>query len=308
MRGISKAFGHVQALDNVDFEVHAGELLALVGDNGAGKSTLVKILSGVYRADRGDIYVDGARVQIECPSDATKAGIATVYQDLNLVPNRDVASNIYLGLEPTRGMILLNRAKMFADAEAVLGTLGIKLPSVKVDVADLSGGQRQAVAIGRALARGGRFILMDEPTASLDPEASHMVREFIEKLSGEGRTIFLCTHNLDEADRLCTRIGVFKTSLMVVDTPANLRAKVFQRRVVFHLAKADKALADLVAGLPYVKQVELLDNKLIVAQDEPEAHNPEIIRLLVRAGAEIQFVGEIRRSLEDVYLQLMKEQ
>ncbi len=210
MRGISKAFGHVQALDNVDFEVHAGELLALVGDNGAGKSTLVKILSGVYRADRGDIYVDGARVQIECPSDATKAGIATVYQDLNLVPNRDVASNIYLGLEPTRGMILLNRAKMFADAEAVLGTLGIKLPSVKVDVADLSGGQRQAVAIGRALARGGRFILMDEPTASLGVEQTQLVNELTVDLRAQGHSVVFITHNLAHVFDIADRIVVLR--------------------------------------------------------------------------------------------------
>jgi ABC-type sugar transport system ATPase subunit len=210
MRGISKAFGHVQALDKVDFEVYPGEVVALVGDNGAGKSTLVKILSGVYRADSGAVYVDGTRVQIQSPADATRAGIATVYQDLNLVPNRDVASNIYLGLEPRRWIILLNRTKMRSDAEIVMGTLGIKLPSVKVDVSDLSGGQRQAVAIGRALARGGRFIVMDEPTAALGVEQTQMVNALTADLRAQGHSVVFITHNLAHVFDIADRIVVLR--------------------------------------------------------------------------------------------------
>jgi ABC-2 type transport system ATP-binding protein len=121
-----------------------------------------------------------------------------------------------------------------------------------------------------------------------------------------GRTIFLCTHNLDEADRLCDRIGVFKTRLLVVDTPSNLRASIFGRKVVFHLRAADEKMVQALRALPFVREARLVDNKLVVTLENPEAHNPEIVRLLAGMGADIQFVGELRHSLEEVYLQLVK--
>jgi ABC-2 type transport system ATP-binding protein len=169
-----------------------------------------------------------------------------------------------------------------------------------------SKGMKQKLAIARALLHEPQILFLDEPTAGLDPEASHLVREFIAELKKEGRTIFLCTHNLDEADRLCDRVGVFKTRLLVVDTPANLRTSVFGRKVVFHLVSARDGLAECVQKLPFVKEVKSVENKLLVTIDDPEAHNPDVIRTLVGAGADIQFVGELRHSLEDVYLQLVK--
>ncbi|MBC7261923.1 MAG: ABC transporter ATP-binding protein, partial [Chloroflexi bacterium] len=172
--------------------------------------------------------------------------------------------------------------------------------------ATLSKGMRQKLAIARALLHEPQVLFLDEPTASLDPEAAHIVREFIAGLREEGRTIFLCTHNLDEADRLCDRIAVFKTRLLALDTPANLRSRVFGRKVVFHLRQADDAIVESVRQMPFVKDIQRIDNKLLVALDDPETHNPEIIRLLVGLGADVQFVGELRRSLEDVYLQLVK--
>jgi ABC-2 type transport system ATP-binding protein len=151
-----------------------------------------------------------------------------------------------------------------------------------------------------------RILFLDEPTAGLDPESAHLVRDFITELRSEGRTIFLCTHNLDEADRLCDRIGVFKSRLLVVDTPANLRSSLYGRKVVFHLGSSTEGFAIQVRSLPFVKEAKSIDNKLVVTMDDPERHNPDIIRALVSAGADIQFVGELRHSLEDVYLQLVK--
>jgi ABC-2 type transport system ATP-binding protein len=165
---------------------------------------------------------------------------------------------------------------------------------------------KQKLAIARALLHEPRILFLDEPTAGLDPEASHLVREFIAELKKEGRTIFLCTHNLDEADRLCDRIGVFKSHLLVLDTPANLRASVFGRKVVFHLRFADENIAMAVRMLTFAKEVRIIENRLLVTLDNPEQQNPEVIRTLVQAGADIQFVGELRHSLEDVYLQLVK--
>ncbi len=210
MKGISKAFGHVQALDKVDFELYAAEVLALVGDNGAGKSTLIKILSGVYEKDEGEIYIDDERVEINMPSDAQRHGISTVYQDLALVDVRDVGSNIYLGREPRRLGILINFPKMYADARTVLNTLRMTMPSVRVNVGELSGGQRQAVAIGRALARGERIFLMDEPTAALGVKQQEKVNELINDLKAHGKVIVVITHNLAHVFEIADRVIVLR--------------------------------------------------------------------------------------------------
>jgi ABC-2 type transport system ATP-binding protein len=168
-----------------------------------------------------------------------------------------------------------------------------------------SKGMRQKLAIARALLHEPRVLFLDEPTSGLDPEAAHIVREFIAELRKEGRTIFLCTHNLDEADRLCDRIAVFNTSLLALDTPAGLRRQLYGRTVVFHMARVDPAWVELVGSISSVRAAEVRDEKLVVRVDDPEAVNPAIVRALVDAGADIRFVGELRRSLEDVYLRLL---
>ena len=169
-----------------------------------------------------------------------------------------------------------------------------------------SKGMKQKLAIARALLHEPPLLFLDEPTAALDPESAHLVRDFISELRKEGRTIFLCTHNLDEADRLCDRIGVFKTHLLVMDTPAKLRSQLFGRKVVFHLKQASEGLAGDLRKLPFVRELKILDNKILITVDNPEERNPEIVRSLVGLGADVQFVGELRHSLEEVYLQLMQ--
>jgi ABC-2 type transport system ATP-binding protein len=174
-------------------------------------------------------------------------------------------------------------------------------------VGEFSKGMRQKLAIGRALLHEPRVLFLDEPTSGLDPEAAKLVRDFISELKSEGRTIFICTHNLDEADRLCDRIAVFNQRLRVVDAPAHLRQQLYGRQVVFHLAGGAARFLSKLDDLPYLKSVEAVDNKLVLTLDDPETHNPDIVRLLVDVGADIQFVGELRRSLEDVYLQLVND-
>jgi ABC-type sugar transport system ATPase subunit len=209
MRGISKAFGHVQALDAVNFEVFPNEVLALVGDNGAGKSTLIKILSGVYTPDQGHLWMDGAPVAIHDPFDAQRLGIATVYQDLALVDCRDIAANIFLGREPTSG-IVVNRKKMLQQSEQVLSTLKISLPSAAVVVGYLSGGQRQAVAIARAIARGSRLLVLDEPTAALGIEESQKVNDLILDLKARNTSVVVISHNLAHVFSVADRIVVLR--------------------------------------------------------------------------------------------------
>jgi ABC-2 type transport system ATP-binding protein len=174
------------------------------------------------------------------------------------------------------------------------------------EAATFSKGMKQKLAIARALLHEPRVLFLDEPTAGLDPESARLVRDFIAELSKQGRTIFMCTHNLDEADRLCDRIAVFKTCLLVVDAPKDLRSQLFGRKVVFHLSNLDSKMAAEVERLPFVNQVSVIDNKLLVTLDDPEQQNPQIVRALVECGANVQFVGELRHSLEDVYLKLVK--
>jgi ABC-type sugar transport system ATPase subunit len=210
-KGISKAFGHVQALDNVDFELYPAEVVALIGDNGAGKSTLVKILSGIYRKDSGQIYYEGRPIELRGPKDAERlAGISTVYQDLALVGVRDVGSNIFLNMEPTRLGIFIDFKKLYAEARRVIEVLRIDMPSVRINVSDLSAGQRQGVAISRALARGRRIFILDEPTAALGVEQQHKVNDLILNLKAEGKTILVISHNLEHVFAVADRLIVLR--------------------------------------------------------------------------------------------------
>jgi ABC-type sugar transport system ATPase subunit len=214
--GVSKAFGHVQALDDVDFRLAEREIVALVGDNGAGKSTLIKILSGVYSPDRGSIRVRGREVVFHKPLDAVSAGIATVYQDLALVDTRDVAANLFLGREFTRGPFV-DRARLMDEARRALGELAADIPSVRVPVGMLSGGQRQAVAVARALIQGGEVVIMDEPTAALGVAEAERVLGLATELRAGGKSVILVSHNLQHVWTVADRIVVLQRGRLVGD-------------------------------------------------------------------------------------------
>ncbi len=209
-RGLSKSFGHVRALQDVDLDIRQAEVLAIVGDNGAGKSTLTKILSGVYQPDRGEIQVNGHAVRISNPHEARELGIATVFQNLALVDSRDVAANLFLGREPTRWKFFVDRKKMIADAQRVVAELRVNMPSMTVDVGQLSGGQRQTLAIGRATAQQGRIILMDEPTAALGVREARKVLDLIRHLKSTGTGLVVISHNLRHVFSVADRILVLR--------------------------------------------------------------------------------------------------
>jgi D-xylose transport system ATP-binding protein len=210
VKGVSKLYGQVRALSDVSFELCPGEVVALLGDNGAGKSTLVKVLSGVLSPDEGDLLMDGELLSIRTPMDALRHGIGTVYQDLALVDTLDVARNIYLGHIPRRFGFMVDFGRMYADARKVLARLRVTLPSVKTRVGDLSGGQRQAVAIARTLAQEARVFLMDEPTAALGVAQSEKVNELITDLKDQGKTVLLISHNLEHVFSVADRIIVLR--------------------------------------------------------------------------------------------------
>jgi fructose transport system ATP-binding protein len=215
-RNISKSFGSVRALEDVDFELYPDEILALVGDNGAGKSTLIKILSGAYQPDEGEILVGGQIVHIRSPQDARRFGIETVYQDLALAPALDIASNIFLGREEREpgplGILLrrLDKSRMRKEAAEYMASLKIGLRSMRQPVENLSGGQRQGVAVARAVSWGKRVVIMDEPTAALGVKESGMVLELIRSVKARGVPVILISHNLPHVFEIADRIQVMR--------------------------------------------------------------------------------------------------
>jgi ABC-2 type transport system ATP-binding protein len=296
---LTKKFGDITAVDHLDLEVAEGEVFGFLGPNGAGKTTTVRMLSCLIGPSSGSAVVNGHHLGVNDKEIRRSVGLLTetpgMYDSLSAEYNLDIYAHLY-EVSDVKGQV-----------EKYLRMLGL-WDRRHDEAGTFSKGMKQKLAICRALLHEPRLLFLDEPTAGLDPESARLVRDFITELRQEGRTIFLCTHNLDEADRLCDRIGVFKSRLLVVDSPANLRRQLFGRKVVFHLVSGDAALAQQVQELPFVQEARLVDSKLVVTIDEPETHNPDIVRLLVGAGAGVQFVGELRTSLEDIYLHLIKNE
>ena len=215
LRGVSKRFGAVQALDGVDFDIGAGEVVGLVGDNGAGKSTLVKVMSGIYVADKGEYRFEDQARHIGSPVDATALGVATVYQDLALCDNLDVVANLFIGREelsggPGRVVHELDEASMEQQAGELLKTLTVTLPSVRSEVGLLSGGQRQSVAIARSLIGEAKVVLLDEPTAALGVAQTAQVLALIKRLREQGLGVVVISHNLADVFEVVNRIFVLR--------------------------------------------------------------------------------------------------
>ncbi|GAA2449515.1 ATP-binding cassette domain-containing protein [Streptomyces macrosporus] len=209
LRGISKRFGAVQALTDVELEVHAGEVVALVGDNGAGKSTLVKTIAGVSPADEGVFEWQGRPVEVNRPHDAQELGIATVYQDLALCDNLDVVGNLFLGREIKRGGVL-DEIEMERRSRELLDTLSIRIPSVRIPIASLSGGQRQTVAIARSMLGEPKLVILDEPTAALGVEQTAQVLDLVERLRERGLAVILISHNMADVKAVADKVAVLR--------------------------------------------------------------------------------------------------
>jgi len=215
LKGVSKRFGAVQALDGVDFEVYAGEVVGLVGDNGAGKSTLVKIISGIFAPDHGEISMDGVPVTVRSPEDATQLGIATVYQDLALADNLDVVANLFLGHEelskgPARGTWQIDEIAMEHRSHELLERFAVTIPNVRTEVAALSGGQRQQVAVARSLLGEPKIVLLDEPTAALGVAQTAQVLVLIKQLRERGLGVVVISHNLADVFEVADRVFVLR--------------------------------------------------------------------------------------------------
>ncbi len=296
--GLTKVFDGYAAVDRLTVSIEEGEVFGFLGPNGAGKTTTVRMLTSLIAPTSGMASVLGYQVGRDDQEIRRSVGILTE------------TPGLYSRLSARRNLMIYGKLYEVEDVEGQVEKYlrWLDLWDRRDDLAgEFSKGMKQKLAIARALIHEPRVLFLDEPTAGLDPEASKLVRDFISELRGQGRTIFICTHNLDEADRLCDRVAVFKSHLRVVDTPAQLRKQLYGRQVVVHLGEEATAYKAVVEDSPGVRTCEVVGNKLLVMIDEPEQQNPELIRRLVGAGAHIQFVGEVRHSLEDIYLQLLEE-
>jgi ABC-type sugar transport system ATPase subunit len=248
MRNIRKNFGAVQALRGVDLRLYSGEVLGLVGDNAAGKSTLMKVLSGAYIPDVGEILIEGERRHITKPEDARRLGIEMVYQDFALADNLDVAANVFLGREAVRWQLgplrVMNKQLMEGQARQVISNLKIDIDSVRLKVKNLSGGQRQAVAIGRATAFNAKVMIMDEPTAALSIAAIGQVLDLVRALKAQACSIIIISHRLEDIYQVGDRVMVLRHGRKVADRPITGDIHEFREQIVAYMIGARDDFAE----------------------------------------------------------------
>jgi ABC-2 type transport system ATP-binding protein len=295
---LTRRFGDVLAVDRLTLKVQPGEIFGFLGPNGAGKTTTIRMLAALIEPTSGQATVAGYRLGKDDNRLRAKVGFLTetpgLYDRLSAEANLAYFAHLY------------DVVDVAGRVEHYLRWLGLWDQRFE-PAGTLSKGMRQKLAIARALLHDPPIVFLDEPTSALDPEAAHLVRDFIAGLRREGRTILLCTHNLDEADRLCDRVAVFKQRLLALDAPATLRNQLFGRTVVFHLKQAHSRHVAILERFPFVTSARMVDGRLLATVKLPEAENPILVKALVEAGAEIQFVGELRQTLEDVYLRLVRK-
>jgi ABC-2 type transport system ATP-binding protein len=299
-KNLSRTFGKAEVVKGLDLSVKDGEVFGFLGPNGAGKTTTVRMLTCLIEPTGGTALVDG--LDVTKKNDAMqirrRVGLLTetpgMYDTLSAYKNLRFYGRLYDVEEP----------KLGGQIEHYLKMLGL-WEKRDEPVGSFSKGMRQKCAIARSLLHDPKVLFLDEPTSGLDPEASRIVRDFVLELRKEGHTIFICTHNLDEADRLCDRIGIFNGRLLTIDAPSRLKGKLYGHRIVVRLRSASQAVAEAVRSLAFAKDVELRDGTITLSVNAPDQDNPELVRTLVRAGADVLSVTESSRSLEEVYFSVM---
>jgi ABC-2 type transport system ATP-binding protein len=299
---LTRKFGNLTAVDNLTLHVDDGEVFGFLGPNGAGKTTTIRMLCCLISSTSGKAQVGSFTTDTE--SDCLK-----IRKMVGLLPEN---VGLYDSLSAYRNLDFYGKLYEIPEAERrenikrLLTLLGIWERRDDA-VGNFSKGTKQKIAIARALIHDPQTLFLDEPTANLDPEAAKTVRDFILELKKEKRTIFLNTHNLDEAERLCDRIAILKTHLIAVDSPKNLEYSLYNRKTIVHLENVTAAVLDAAKNVGSAKNVKTIDNKLILDVENPEKDNPELVRAIVEAGGNVQYVTELKSTLEDVYLKLIRE-
>jgi ABC-2 type transport system ATP-binding protein len=299
---LTRKFGNLTAVDDLTLHVDEGEVFGFLGPNGAGKTTTVRMLCCLISKTSGKIRLGDFSVDTEPDRLAIRKMVGLLPENVGLYDSLSA----YRNLDFYGKLYEVPPEKRQENIERYLRLLDI-LDRKDDSVGTFSKGTKQKIAIARALIHDPKILFLDEPTANLDPEAAKTVRDFILELKKEKRTIFLNTHNLDEAERLCDRIGILKTRLIAVDSPKNLERSQHNRKTVVHLETVTADVLAAIEKLSAVKNVRTSDNKLILDVDNPEKDNPELVRAIVAAGGNVQYVTELKSSLEDVYLKLVRE-
>lgn len=297
---LTRRFDGLVAVENLSLDVERGEVFGFLGPNGAGKTTTVRMLACLISPSSGRAYIADRQVGKENKDIRRMVGILTetpgLYERFSAYRNLDFFAELY-GVPDDGRRDQVKRYLEMLDLwdrrdEAVGG---------------FSKGMRQKLAIARALIHEPQVVFLDEPTASLDPEAAKTVRDFIQELRREERTIFICTHNLDEADRLCDKIGIIKRTLLRMAKPEELRQQLYGQRIVITLQSLDPGLLTSLQALSFVKDLQAARNTLTLSVENPEEQNPRIIETILKAGGKIIYVAELKHTLEDVYLEVMRE-
>jgi len=297
--GLSRHFGKTAAVEDLTLGVQAGEVLGFLGPNGAGKTTTIRILAGMIAPTKGYAMVAGHRTDRDVEQLHEVIGVLTetpgFYNRLSAKRNLEYFAGFYSSIDsPSR------------QVEKYLRLMGL-WERCDDKVGTFSKGMKQRLALARALVHEPKVLFLDEPTAGLDPEAAGEVRQLIRTLREEGRTIFLSTHNLNEAEMLCNRIAVIHTRLLALDTPEQLRRRFFRRQIVVQLEASDAKVTEVVKRLSFVQEVREEGNQLILSLTDSERNRPELVKAIVEAGGRVVAVSEKQYPLEEVYLRLIRE-
>jgi len=298
--GLGRKFDGKAAVEDLNLKVDEGEVFGLLGPNGAGKTTTIRMLCCLIGQSAGTAFVNGFEINKE-PDAAHIRGIVGLlpespglYDPLSASKNLDFYAQLY-------GVPKDKREKRIEELLKMLELWDRR----EEPVATYSKGMKQKIAIARAFVHSPQVVFLDEPTAGLDPQASVTVREFLIKLSGEGRTVFINSHHLDEVERLCDRIAVMDKTALAVGSPRELATKYWGRTTVIELVGSGEKYLDIVKRMSFASNVRTDDGRILVDLDDPELRNPGIIEALTKAGARIEYVSELKRSLEDVYMKLI---
>ena len=296
---LSKKFGDITAVDNLNLEVEEGEVLGFLGPNGAGKTTTIRMLAGIIAPTSGYAEIAGRRTDGTIERLHEVIGLLTetpaLYDRLSAERNLKYFAGFYPIVEKN------------LQVEKYLRFMGL-WERRKNRAGTFSKGMKQRLALARALLHEPQVLFLDEPTSGLDPEAAQEVRKMIKNLSIQGRTIFLSTHNLTEAEQLCHRIAVIRTKLIALDTSSNLRNRFFRREVNIRLENPSLKIVDVIKNLTFIEDVKEKDNQLIIRLNEPEKNHPDLINEIVYSGGRILGVSEEEHPLEEIYLKLIHEE
>ncbi len=298
--GLGRTFDGKVAVEDLNIKIDQGEVFGLLGPNGAGKTTTMRMLACLIRQTSGTAYVNGFEINKETDSERIRAIVGVLpespglYESLSATRNLDFFAQLY-GVQKDR------RAQRIEELLKMLDLWDRR----EEPIATYSKGMKQKIAIARAFVHDPQVVFLDEPTAGLDPQASLTVREFLIALKKEGHTVFINSHHLDEVERLCDRIAVMNRTALAVGSPKELARRYWGRTTVIELTNQEPSFTDIVRRFDFALNVRTDDGRILVDLDDPEERNPVIVEALTRAGAKIEYVTELKRSLEDVYMKLI---